>query len=108
MSTDSKVAFHLPELIAATVFILGVIGTLVAKYRGLITFGKPKERRNCPKAQMVCPEHLNMVVDVTRISQDVGETKSQMMGIRTEMKKINKKLDNLVVYHAIKNGKDLR
>jgi hypothetical protein len=109
MQTKSGLVFHLPELLAAIVFVLGVVGTVVAKYKGLISFGKPIERRDCAKvSQMVCEEHTNMIMDVTRISEDVSETKSEMMGIRTEMKSMNEKLDNLIMHHAIKNGKDLR
>lgn len=101
-----KITFHLPELVAALVFVVGLIGTILAKTKGLITFGKPTERRDCNKG--VCLEHTNMIMDVGRIAEDVADTKSEMMGIRTEMKEVNEKLENLVMYHAIRNGKDLR
>jgi hypothetical protein len=82
---------------------------LVAKSKGLITFGKPAERRECSKAtQKVCIEHTKMTVDVSRLCVEVAEANVHSRVMRGEISDMNEKLDNLIIHHAIKNGKDLR
>ena len=103
---NNQVTFHYPELIAAVVFVLGVIGTLVAKHKGVITFGKPLERRECSK--LVCKEHTQIILETSRMGEDIADTRSEMMKVCSNMKEIHSKLDNLLFYHAINNGKDLR
>jgi len=106
MSED--ISFHAPELVAAIVFILGIIGTLLAKYKGLITFGKPIERRACPGEVMrVCGEHNALIVDMANISADVSELKQGQVDSYKLLRELNGKVERLIGYQAGAHGADI-
>jgi hypothetical protein len=103
MSKD--ISFHGPELIAAIVFVFGVVGTILAKYKGLITFGKPVERRSCPADVMrVCGEHNALVVDMSNISADVSELKQGQVDSYKLLRELNGKVERLIGYQAGSRG----
>ena len=105
-----QVTFHLPELIAAAVFILsgGGLGTFLAKSKGWITFGKPAERRNCPDAvRKVCSDHTAMVVDMSNMTLDVSDLKTDQKKNNDLLHDISSNVDRLVGYHLGQNGIDL-
>ena len=99
--SNTEISFHLEELIAAIVFLItgGGLGTIIAKQKGWITFGKPVERRDCRKA--LCDQHDLVNEKISNMESDVKEVK----GI---LKTVNGKVDRLIGYHQGKNGIDLR
>jgi hypothetical protein len=106
MSKD--ISFHGPELIAAIVFVFGVIGTILAKYKGLITFGKPIERRACPSEVMkVCGEHNGLVLNMANISTDVSELKQGQTDAYKLLRELNGKVERLIGYQAGFMGADI-
>lgn len=102
--------FHLPELIAAAVFILtgGGLGTIVAKQKGWITFGQPTERRDCRKdVRAICGEHNLMILNISNITADVIELKKAQHENNELLHEIGSKVDRIVGYTRGKNGINL-
>lgn len=102
--------FNLKELIAAAVFILtgGGLGTVVAKSKGWVTFGKPVERRSCKSAAgHICDEHSVTIVEMSNINRDVQDLRSSLQSNNILLRDISSKVDRLVGYHLGQSGIDL-
>ena len=96
-----EVTFHLNELIVAIIFVVSAAITLIAKHKGLITFGKPLERRGCHKdVKKVCQEHVSL-------SKDVEELKKGQLVVKDLLSDVDTKVDKLIGYHLGKNGVNL-
>lgn len=111
------ITFHTDELIAALVFVLGGGGatTLLAKYKGWITFGKPTERRHCPaKIQQICAEHNRFVVDLANmqskfdgLNSKMQELNGQMAEMFTLLRNLNGQVERLIGFHQGAGGVNL-
>jgi chromosome segregation ATPase len=82
-----------PEIIVGGLSLLG--GTvLTLKKTGLITFGKPAERRDCARK---CAEHEQVVKDAAMATQEArataGNLKEDIAEIRDDIKNLEKKSD---------------
>jgi hypothetical protein len=84
------------DIIAILSAVLGVgSGTvLTLKSKGLITFGKPVERR---QNERVCMGHQLFHDDIQEIKTDLKET-------RTAVADVNLKFEKHLSFHAGKNG----
>ena len=60
----------------------GGVGVLVLKSRGLITFGKPVERR---MELIHCPGHNAMHEDIKRLAEELRCLKKTLNGINLQM-----------------------
>jgi len=88
---------NLPEIIGGIVFILGVIGALVAKHKGFITFGKPEERRSCAK---YCQDHSDFVKEAV-ISKFKAETLLDRHGeVLERISVVETKVDKVLIAQA--------
>ena len=102
------ISIHAPELIAAIVFVFGIVGTILAKYKGLITFGKPVERRSCPSEVMkVCGEHNALILNMANISTDVSELKQGQIDSYKLLRELNGKVERLIGYQDGFRGADI-
>jgi len=105
-----EVTFNLKELVAAAVFILtgGGLGTMVAKTKGWVTFGKPVERRNCKSAAgKVCDEHNFTIIEMGNVTKDVADLRMSLQNNNVLLRDISSKVDRLVGYHLGQSGVDL-
>lgn len=91
------------ELVVGIVFIVVAIVTAVATYKGLITFGKPERSKDCSN----CFEHTAMIENIVKLCDETTEINDQITIIKNEIVKISKQLNNLIIHHALINGKDL-
>ena len=104
-----QLTFEIKELIAAAVFILsgGGIGTVLAKNKGWITFGKAIERRKCPSVRRACDEHTALIVDISNITSEVTELKKSQRKNNDLLRDIAGQVNRLVGFHQGKNGINL-
>ena len=93
------------EIIGGAVFVFGIIGTTIAKYKGLITFGKPVERRSC---SAVCGEHNALISDMTNISSDVSELRQGQVDSYKLLRELNGKVERLIGYQAGAHGQNIQ
>lgn len=95
-----------PNALANVIFgliILGaVISGFVAKTKGLITFGKPVERRQCAKT--MCGEHPNLMSKVEGLERRQQEVKGDIGVIKTDIGSIKDSLAGINGYILGKNG----
>lgn len=69
------------------------------KKSGLITFGKPVERRQC--ITRICDEHKALEKDIGHIKEDVTVIKQNQGGIARDLNQLIGKVSTL--YHKIDN-----
>jgi len=65
--------------------IVGSVAITVLKFKGLITFGKPVERRDCSK---LCPEHPELMSGVAETKIEVESLKERQVYVRDKVDKI--------------------
>ena len=108
-----EMTFHLNELIAAVSFLLGGggLGTVIAKKKGWITFGKPVERRTCPAlAESLvkeCPDHPSIVLGMTNITSEISSLKAGQVDVFNLLRATDRKVERLVGFHQGNNGVNL-
>jgi len=102
---------NLTEIAGAIIGAMALVAGFVLKQKGLITFGKPVERRNCVKR---CDEHSEVIKDAALVSQRVETLKERQItvlekvtAIEHNVAKIDHCLAELVGYlRAHRNNRD--
>lgn len=90
-------SFSLPEIATAIVgffFFCGLVGYGLKK-NGLLTFGKPTERRNCG----TCPEHDGLTGQVTSLNTKVDSLDEKIDTVVTGISSIEGFLQGRDGYH---------
>jgi hypothetical protein len=76
-------------------------GVYALKKNGLITFGKPKERRNCVR---LCSEHANLVRAVEANTRTTARAVEKLDQTNENISTVKSQLSQLVGYIKGKDG----
>ncbi len=93
---------YLPKDLSSVVMGILILVSIVAggilKFKGLLTFGQPVERRDCAKLR--CPDHESLANSISTLNIKVAS-------IDEKVDNLNVKIGTLIGYHKGKNGVDL-
>ena len=93
-----------PEQIGAILAAFGGAGVVLKKC-GLLTFGKPTERRKCPgEVQKICGDHLVMKADIESIKENSKARLEKLNQLDGKLDAVATGVDRIIGYLQGKNG----
>jgi hypothetical protein len=97
-------AIELNQIAAGAGIFFGVIGAFVygLKKNGFITFGKPKERRDCPK---FCDEHSGVILGIEQNTIALVKVDAKLDIMHKEISDYNGNVREIIGYLRATNDK---
>jgi hypothetical protein len=97
-----------PDVIGGAAAVVGAVlggAVVVLKKCGLVTFGKPTERRSCPgEVTKICGDHMVMKQDIESIKINSVSRLEKLNQIDTKLDAVSEQVAQISGYLQGRNG----